>query len=190
MTEAKLKDMLRSMVSQYGFEQVDRSLHEIGFPNPRLKNSKQDTALPDNSVAAKTEKKKAKVTAPEYVAKMELSSEKRPMVVEFAERFEGKTFLPTFGDIRNFCQVYGIDKPASKSRASAIPRIFKFIATMETEEIQRILNGGMFSGPSRLEPIADAILSNSSAGRSGYTSVNPRAPFSSAHPATGDSSSA
>ena len=29
MTEAKLKDTLRVMVRQYGFEQVDRSLREI-----------------------------------------------------------------------------------------------------------------------------------------------------------------
>ena len=29
MTKAKLKDTLRLMVHQYGFEQVDRSLREI-----------------------------------------------------------------------------------------------------------------------------------------------------------------
>ena len=68
--------------------------------------------------------------------------------------------MPTFGDIRNFCQVYGIDEPASKSRASAIPRVFKFMATMSDEEVQGILDGGMFSGPSRVGPIADAIRAN------------------------------
>ena len=68
--------------------------------------------------------------------------------------------MPTFGDIRIFCEVYGIDEPASKSRASAIPRIFKFIATMSSDEVQGILDDGMFSGPSRVGPIADAIREN------------------------------
>ena len=82
------------------------------------------------------------------------------MVVELAGRFQDKSFLPTFGDIANFCHFYQIDKPASKSRASAIPRVFKFIASMEADDVRIILDQGMFSGPSRLGPIADAIRRN------------------------------
>lgn len=172
MTKAKLKDTLRLIVRQYGFEQVDRSLQEIRLSDRQLKSSKQSKELLDNDKVKKPKKKRAKVNAPEYVAKMELSSEKKPIAVELAKRFENKAFLPTFGDIRNFCQIYGIDEPASKSRASAIPRIFKFIATMETDEIQRILDDGMFSGPSRLGPIADAIRRNGRAART-YSSPPP-----------------
>ncbi len=157
MTEAKLKDTLRSMVSQYGFEQVDRSLREIGFSYRQPDSSKPNSTPPDNGEATQPKKKRAKVTAPQYVAKMNLSSEKEPAAVELAKRFEDKSFLPTFGDIRNFCQVYGIAEPTSKSRASAIPRVFKFIAAMESDDAQKILDYGMFSGPSRLGPIADAI---------------------------------
>ena len=165
MTNAKLKDTLRLIVRQYGFEQVDRSLREIRLADRQLKSSKQSRVLPDNEAMTKPQKKRAKVNAPEYVAKMELPSEKKPIAAELANRFENKAFLPTFGDIRNFCQIYGIDEPASKSRASAIPRVFKFIATMETDEIQRILDDGMFSGPSQLGPIADAIRRNGRAAR-------------------------
>ena len=159
MTKAKLKDTLRLMVHRYGFERVERSLHEIRSSDHQLKSTKPSKALP-NGTAAK-QKKRSKVTAPEYVAKMELSAERESAVVELAKRFEDKCFLPTFGDIREFCQIYGIPEPASKSRASAISRVFKFIATMEIDELQNILNNGMFSGPSRLGPIADAILHHS-----------------------------
>ena len=172
MTNAKLKDTLRLIVRQYGFEQVDQSLREIRLADRQLKNSTQSSVLPDNEAMTKPQKKRAKVNAPEYVAKMELSSKKKPIAAELANRFENKTFLPTFGDIRNFCQIYGIDEPASKSRASAIPRVFKFIATMETDEIQRILDDGMFSGPSQLGPIADAIRRNGRATRT-YSSPPP-----------------
>ena len=99
-------------------------------------------------------------SAPEYVAKMDYDPEKWPALSELAKRFQDKSFLPTFGDIRNFCQVYEIDVPASKSRASAIPRVFKCIATMDSGEIQRIVDNRLFSGPARLGPIADAIRKN------------------------------
>ena len=165
MSKSKLKDTLRLIVHQYGFEQVDRSLREIRLADRQLKSPKQSKALSDQKAVTKPLNKRAKINAPEYVAKMELSSEKKPIAAELAKRFENKAFLPTFGDIRNFCQIYGIDEPASKSRASAIPRVFKFIATMETDEIQTILDDGMFSGPSRLGPIADAIRRNGRAAR-------------------------
>ena len=88
---------------------------------------------------------------------MDHDPDKYPALLELANRFQDKSFLPTFGDIRNFCQAYGIDVPASGSRASAIPRVFKFIATMDSGEVQRIVDDRLFSGPARLGPIADAI---------------------------------
>ena len=156
MTEAKLKDTLRLMVHRYGFERVEQSLHEMRSDHP-LKSSKQGKMQPVPGAAKKPKKRKAKVTAPGYVAKMELSAERESAVIELAKRFEDKCFLPAFGDIREFCQIYRIPEPASKSRASAIPRVFKFLAAMEIDELQRIMDNGMFSGPARLGPIADAI---------------------------------
>ena len=157
MTKASLRDTLRAMVLEYGFDQVDASLREIGFsgrPNQKARVSNR------SAVTRLTTRRKPKPTAPQYVAKMELLPEIEPTVVELAERFQSKSFLPTFGDIVNFCRLHGINEPASKSRTNAIPRVFKLIASMEADEVQRILDEGMFSGPSRLGPIADAIRHN------------------------------
>ena len=172
MNDAKLETTLRSVVRRYGFEQVERSLREIGLSEAQLASSTQNGESVNDGVAVRPLKRNAKVTATEYVSKLEFPPEKKPAMLELAERFQRKWFLPSFGDIANFCGVYGIDEPASKSRASAIPRVFKFMATMDTDEIQRMLDEGMFSGPSRLGPIADAIRSN---GRSSanYRSVTP-----------------
>ena len=178
MTESKyLKDMLCLMIDRHGPEQVNRALREIVSAH-RRKNSTKAKASPKNSAKAKTKK----TTALEYVAKMDLPSEKKLVVAELAKRFEKKAFLPSFGDIRKFCRIYRIVEPASKSRVSALPRVFKFIATMETSKIQRILDDGLFSGPSRLGPIADAIMRN---GRgAAYRLANPPASGNSP-PATG-----
>ena len=177
MPDPKLKAELRSMINQYGFKQVDRFLREIHLSDRQLEASKRHKASSNVGMARKPRKRQAKVTAQDYIAKMELPSEKKSLMIELAKRFQNKSFLPAFGDIRNFCQIYGIDEPASKSRASAIPRVFRFIVAMETNKAQRILDDGMFSGPSRLGPIADAIRRNGRA--AAHTPTSTRDFFSS-----------
>lgn len=153
---------LRPIVRQYGLGSVLESLGKIA--GTQRESSMQTEGSSDADQKKKPKKRSVKATAPEYVSKLELSSEKVAPVANLAECFERKAFLPTFGDIAHFCQIYGIEVPASKTRASAIPRVFKHIASMETEEIQRILDDGLFSGPSRLGPIADAIRRNGRGG--------------------------
>ena len=150
---------LRPIVHQYGLGSVLESLGKIA--DAQRESSVQAGGSSDADRGKKSKKRSVKATAPEYVSsKLDLASEKIAPVVDLAERFEHKAFLPTFGDIAHFCQTYGIEVPASKARASAIPRVFKHIALMETKEIQRMLDDGLFSGPSRLGPIADAIRRN------------------------------
>lgn len=156
-----LEVKLRSIVRQYGFNQVDQSLQEIGSSDHRPKRSERGGTLPDSNVSTKPRKKRAKLSASEYVANMELPYEKASAITELAKRFEDKTFLPTCSDVREFWYIYGIDKPVSRSRADTVPRVFKFIAEMKADDIQNMLDSGMFSGPSRLGPIADAIRRNS-----------------------------
>ena len=107
--------------------------------------------------ATESAQRRSKTTSVEYVAKMELPDELQRPMFDAAERFQNKTFLPTMGDVRHFCEVHGITPPSSSSRSSAIPRVFQFLSTRNADEIEAILNGGMFSGPARLGPIADAI---------------------------------
>ena len=84
---------------------------------------------------------------------------------QLATRFDAKSFMPAFNDAAEFCHIYGIEPPASRSRSNVIPRVFKRIAALETDQIQRIVDGGHFSGPSRLGPISDAIRRNGRAAR-------------------------
>ena len=55
--------------------------------------------------------------------------------------------------------MYEIEEPKSKTRVSGIPRIFKFLVTMDVAEVKTMLDDRMFSGPAELGPIADAIRS-------------------------------
>ena len=161
MTGDRLAASLRELVQEHGLEQVSRSLEEIsGFDGP-AHDAAPGTSRPAQRAAGKRGTQKAKqkraAAALERVLKMDLPRETADSVAELARRFDEKSFMPTFGDIAQFCQVYNIDEPASKSRASAIPRVFRAIAGMDAEDIQMLLDYGAFSGPSRLGPIADAI---------------------------------
>ena len=167
MTKRRIETTLRPIVQEHGLGSVLEALGKIASEQDTQSEPPLAVNGADKSTKVKKVRKRSpKPNATEYAAKMELPSDRQDTVVALAERFERKDFLPTFGDIRNFCDVYGIDAPASKTRPSAIPRVFKFIATeMDAKEAQRILDDGMFSGPSRLGPIADAIRRNGRASR-------------------------
>ena len=157
MTRDRLAASLRELVREHGLEQVSRSLDEIGELGGPAADAASRTGRPAQRAAVKRGKQKRATTALERVQKMDLPRETADSVVELARRFDEKSFMPTFADITHFCQVYDIDEPLSKSRVSAIPRVFRAIAVMDAEDIQILLDYGAFSGPSRLGPIADAI---------------------------------
>lgn len=166
MTNRKLETTLRPIVQEYGLSSVLKTLGKIASDDTQSAPPLAVNGADKHNKPKRARKRSPKPNAIEYASKMEFTDDKKIAVTTLAERFERKDFLPTFGDIRNFCDVYGINVPASKTRASAIPRVFKFLANeMGADEVQRIVDDGMFSGPSRLGPIADAIRRNGRASR-------------------------
>lgn len=158
MKNNDLESALSVLVAQHGYERVHDCLHKCRQSDDRSARSKLSTLDEDSSASVMP--RRSKPTALEYVAKMELPPEKERTVAQLAERFHEKSFLPSFRDITNFCQHYDIEVPASRSRASALPRVFKFIASMEPDNARKIVEYHMFCGPSSLGPIADAIRRN------------------------------
>ena len=169
MPNQKLDAVLRPIVDEHGLASVLKVLGEIA-------SSDALTATPPADAGkAKPRRRKAKPkpTAPAYVVKMDLPADSRQAIADLADRFERKDFLPSFGSVAHFCAAYEIDPPASRTRASAIPRLFKFIAGLDAAEIQKISDSGMFAGPSRLAPIADAIRNNGRAARAKALATTP-----------------
>ena len=160
MRDDKLMDALRSMVRKHGLSRVQQSLIELASSSCGL-NAQQTDQSPRRERRESPSKKMNRVTASAYVDKMDIPLEKKEALSVLAKRFEDKSFLPTVADISNFCRVHRIALPRSRSRGSAIPRVFKFMAEMGASDIRKMVDGGMFSGPSRLAPIADAIRSRS-----------------------------
>ena len=150
MSSPDLKTVLKPIVRQYGLGTV---LKHLG----QLAEAQDEEAA--TSGRTKARRGKRRVTAPEYVRKLDLSSQRAKVLHALATKFEEKSFLPRFRDIADFCETYEVAVPASTGRAGAVPRVFKALAAMDLAEVQRILDDDMFAGPSRLKPLADAIHS-------------------------------
>ena len=156
MVKENLRAVLGSMVERYGFETVSRILHELeaGVAGPNARGEREAQRRIRRKRAKQTKRRRSAV---DYVQAMEIPVERAAVVRRAAKEFERRVFLPTLGDVRSFCEVFGIEEPRSTSRASGIPRIFKFLVTMEGAGVERMLDDRVFSGLTSLGPIADAI---------------------------------
>ena len=190
MTSSRLDSTLRSLVRRHGLGNVLKSLGAITSTDSESLSAERSVV--DPRLTERKGRTRPRPNAQEYVARMGLPPRKMAVMFEVAERFDRKTFLPTFSDIAHFCHTYGIDVPLSRTRASAIPRVFRFLASeMEIGEIDRILADEMYSGPSRLGPIADAIRRNGRSSRAEpHTPARVRASSRMRRTSSGDSASA
>lgn len=152
MAQRNLTETLQGLVRRHGISSVLHSLADI-------------QAAPDEHSSLerkRTHNAGSKPSAMDYVAKMTLPQEKSEVMTCAAQRFENGRFLTNIADIREFCRIHKVELGKSASRTSSIPRVFTFLATMDSSEISKILEEGAFSGPTRLAPIADAIRNRSS----------------------------
>ena len=146
--QSNLSDELEALVRRYGLSSVLHSLADL-------------QAAPKRSISSPTAGRRrssgSRASAVDYVRKMTLPREKAEVMACAARRFEDKEFLPSIADIRDFCCAHGVELGQSVSRASSIPRVFTFLAEMDTARVSKVLENGEFSGPTTLSPIADAI---------------------------------
>ena len=154
MAQRGLTETLQGLVHRHGLSSVLHSLADI-----QAAPDQHSSSLPRK----RTHNPGSKSTAVDYVDKMTLPQEKAEVMMHVAQRFEDREFLPKIADIREFCRIYGVQLSKSASRATSIPRVFTFLAAMDTASITKLLDEGAFAGPTRLAPIADAIRNCSAA---------------------------
>lgn len=153
MINDELRVALQPVIKRFGMEAVQSALRDF----PRHDRSLEPQSRSGSSSISRKAGRRRSLNAVEYVNKMDLSEEQANVIGRAAKEFEQKTFLPTRGDIKRFCETYGVDELKSTSRAAGVPRIFRFLREMEVADIEAILDGRLFSGPAELGPIAEAI---------------------------------
>ena len=166
MPQHDLAEKLEALVRRHGIVSVLHSLADIQATAPEQFTS--------TTLSRRSRNAPGKPSAVEYVGKMTLPPDKAEAITRAAQCFEERSFLPSIGDIREFCRIHSVDLGKSVSRGSSIPRVFKLLATMDTDRITKLLDEGVFSGPTRLAPIADAIRNRSAVFDSSRFSENSR----------------
>ncbi len=73
-------------------------------------------------------------------------------------RFQNRTFLPEFKNVKHFSNKHGFDLGKVKSRKEAIPTLFKKIASLNVEALSEIINTFKEGEYSSLGIIADEIM--------------------------------
>ena len=151
MPQNSLAKTLRGLVRRHGISSVLHSLADIqdSSGSPILSSSKRKVNGGGKSSAV------------DYVARMGVPPDKVEVMARAAQSFDDKAFLPSIADIREFCRIHDVDLGKSSSRVNSIPRVFTCLVGMDTSSVTKVLDDGIFSGPTRLAPIADAIRRHS-----------------------------
>ncbi len=144
-----LTKILRMLVEEYGATQVLKSLEGIAEENSEsIVNALQKT-MPA--------RRRKKLTAIQLVMKNAAENEKLTALLDLAERFEKKRFLPSLIHIREFLQSVGSEHTRLKDRSTAFSIVLKELMKLSPEQIDDLISSAAFHGPSELAVISEAI---------------------------------
>lgn len=73
-------------------------------------------------------------------------------------RFQNRTFLSEFKEVKRFCHRHGSDLGKVKSRAAVIPKLFKLLAALDIKELTALCDDIRTGEYSSLGILADEIM--------------------------------
>jgi len=82
---------------------------------------------------------------------------KRAILIDMAERYEAKKFMPNVTHVRAFLESQGMDVSRVKSRQQVTRSVFKNLAELEIDILRDIQDSGLYGPPKTLASIAAAI---------------------------------
>lgn len=155
--EDVLEDLLRLLVKNWGYSTVLLQLNALGNRSSGSNTSQSE---------GKSERRPHRLSAPEYVQKIDIPDRKREILLELAIKFENREFLPTVGHVKDFLERRNVHINPLRGRSAAIPKIFEILTRLPDENLEKMLCDENYSGPSRLGPLSDAIKARGTVVRS------------------------
>lgn len=162
--KTELHKILAELVEHYGGDDVFRALQEVRYGKNQVRKRRKRENIGISKIDDTSDERKSSKpipTAVGFVEKLNITADRSREITILARQFDSKKFLPNFGEIRNFCEIYRLKLPLSKSRVSAIPVVFRFLESLDSVDLKKLLFESAHSGPSELGPIADAIRGRS-----------------------------
>jgi hypothetical protein len=78
-------------------------------------------------------------------------------LLQLAERYDQKQFLPSVADVREFLIMMGERPVGMKDRQEAFRVLLQSLMRLPVERLQQFVRTALHSGPSELGPLSDAI---------------------------------
>jgi hypothetical protein len=91
------------------------------------------------------------------ISNLELSPDRRAILVELAKRFDEGSAFPKLGDIRSFLLSHQRNGADLKGRIPAFRRMLPVLVEMSAKGLEKLLARAHHSGPVELSAISDAI---------------------------------
>jgi len=82
---------------------------------------------------------------------------KRAILIDMAERYEAKKFMPNVTHVRAFLESQGMDVSRVKSRQQVTRSVFRNLAELEIDALRDLEDSGLYDPPKTLASIAAAI---------------------------------
>lgn len=166
-----LRKLLSVLVSEWGYAEVRYTLELVGKDDSRTLSG-----VDDGTGAALRRSKKAyvKPSATDIVSKLDVEESRKALLMELADQFESKRFLPGIGDVRNFLEMRGKTSGGLTQRANAFRQVLNALLNTPSDGLEKMVRTTGHSGPSQLGPLSDAIKSARATVRSSAESSEPR----------------
>lgn len=150
---ALLVRLIEVLVDEWGPEQVETTVHEVvagGVSGP------QETGTHPAARSAGSRASR-KFNAAEQVERLGEKEPRRDVLLEIAEQYDRKQFLPSVADLREFLILSGERPSGIKDRTEGFRILLKVLLSMPTDRLRDVSSAAKHAGPSKLGPISDAI---------------------------------
>jgi len=145
-----LVNLLNVIIQEWGPYEVHAALSELGH---QWDNQAWERVVADRSQRTR----KAKPRPVELVERVSIDTERRAALLEIADLYEKKTFLPSTADVREFIFLLGERPKGMKDRSEAFRVLLETLAHLPIDRLRQIQLNAENSGPSQLGPLSDAI---------------------------------
>lgn len=141
-----LRGLIQTLVDGWGQSAVRNALEELGssqeFGRSKAPKGRADDLGPK---------------AAKLVSDLEISPDRKAVLVELAERFDEGRAFPKLRDIKSFLLSHHRDGADLKTRETAFKRMLPVLIEMSPKGLEKLLARSHHSGPADLGAISDAI---------------------------------
>ena|SRR5436309_10935817 len=142
-----LTKLVAAIVDEWGFDEVVAELEVV-------RHSSRD--LPGGT-GRQPSKKRAKPNAVEQVERAVHDPEQKEILLQLADRYDRKLFLPSVADVREFLATTGNRPIGLKDRSQGFRILLQSFSRMPIVRLQQLAQTNLHSGPSELGSLSDAI---------------------------------